>query len=155
MIFIKDKTKQFILNIKNYEFLNSDILEDLDWLNIEILVSDDFNQWKASGPYLRTLDLTKLYLWFIKLNEGKEVESRINFLENELSFEYKKDEQELSINLDFNLHPKGKKYDYNHDTEYKLIFELKNIDINIILKSLKKIINDFPIRYFHDNSSVN
>lgn len=155
MLFFKDINKQFRLNVLDYEFLSSHILEDLNWLTIEIYVSDNHNQWNARGAYLTTTDLSKLYSWFSEIEKFEEIGSRIGFLEHELSFEYNEKDWELIINLDFDLHPKGKRYDYSKDIEYKMRFKMDDIDIRQVLKSLKKMIDKYPIRYPRDNGIIN
>lgn len=155
MLFIKDKNKQFRLNVIDYEFLSSDILEDLNWLKIKIYASNDNSQWNACGAYLTTTDLSKLYSWFLGIEKFERVENKIRFLEHELSFEYNEKDLELIINLDFDLHPKGKKYDYSKDVEYKMKFKIDDIDIRKVLTSLKKMIDEYPIRYPRDNEIVN
>ncbi|MCX2679366.1 hypothetical protein OOZ15_05370 [Galbibacter sp. EGI 63066] len=156
MLSIRDKNKHFRLGILGYEFLDSDILEDLNWLNIEVYASDKNYQWKANGAYLTSTDLSKLYSWLSDIEKSREVDDRISFLEHELSFSYDKRNLKLSINLDFNLHPKGKNYDYTKDVEYQMKFELYDVNIHKVLKSLKKMIDDYPIRYSsNDNKIIN
>ena len=142
---LRQEDRKFLLEIKGYEFNESKFSEDLNWLNIEIWAQDDFNKWNAKGPFLRTNELKELCLWF-KGIETKTNKSKIDFLENELSFQFFKEKNQISINLDFGFHPKKEKYVYGKDEEYKLFFDKDFIDTNKVVKDLEQLILKFPER---------
>ncbi|MDC6384608.1 hypothetical protein D2V93_06935 [Flagellimonas taeanensis] len=152
MFIIRDKNKQFRLTIIDYEYLTSEIVEDLNWLCISIFASDLKAEWSASGPYVRTFDLLEMQSWFLNMKEGKQIPKRLDFMEHELSFEYYEGKHEFSVNLDYDLHPKGKHYRMDTDSEYKIIFSLSEINIDSLLVSLESLVNKFPIRSFQSNS---
>ncbi|KFF11991.1 WapI family immunity protein [Flavobacterium hydatis] len=144
---IKDDYKQFSLTINSYEFQFSNFKEDLNWLNITIYAQDYENRWKSSGAFLNTFELVNLYNWFLALkNDSMLSSTRIDFLEHELSFSYKGNEQILIVNLDFNFHPNKDKYVYGVDEEYKINFDLKSLELESILSSLEKDLKKYPIR---------
>ncbi|MDN3672967.1 hypothetical protein QWY99_07870 [Flavobacterium branchiarum] len=143
---IKDTYKQFSLTINSYEFQFSKFKEDMNWLNITIYAQDDKNRWKNSGAFLNTFELVNLYDWFLKLRKDLPISKRINFLEHELSFSYERSKQILIVNLDFNFHPNKDKYIHGVDEEYKIYFDLKSLDLESIIDSLKEDLKKFPIR---------
>ncbi|MFQ6601769.1 hypothetical protein [Flavobacterium sp. C3NV] len=138
--------RKFLLEIKGYEFDKSTFSEDLNWLNIQIWAHDDFNKWNAKGAFLRTNELKQLYLWFKGIEDRKNEVDRIDFIENELSFQYFKDENRICINLDFDFHPKKERYVYGKDEEYKLFFDLNFINIKKLIQDLEQLILKFPER---------
>lgn len=145
MLLIQEDRK-FLLEVKGYEFNESKFSEDLNWLNIEIWAQDDFYRWSAKGPFLRTIELKELYRWFNEIKAKTSKTDRIDFLENELSFQFFKDKNQISVNLDFNFHPKKYKYTYGKDEEYKLFFDADFIDINKVITDLEILILKFPRR---------
>jgi len=143
---LKQQDRKFLLEIKGYEFNESRFSDDLNWLNIEIWAQDNFNKWTAKGPYLRTNELKELYQWFNKIETKTNTVSKINFLENELSFQFFKEKNQISINLDFAFHPKKERYVYGKDDEYKLYFDTDYIDINKVIRDLELLVLKFPER---------
>ena len=155
MFFLRDRDKKLKLIILGYEYMMSEVVEDLNWLNIEIIASDLKNNWSSSGSYLRTFDLVEMRSWFSDIQEGKQVSKRLDFIEHELSFEYYEEKQELSVNLDYGLHPNGEGYRANVDSEYKMIFSLSAVNMDTLLATLKTLIDKFPIRFFQSDNSIN
>jgi hypothetical protein len=143
---IKDTYKQFSLTINSYEFQFSKFKEDLNWLNITIYAQDDKNRWKNSGAFLSSVELVKLYEWFLTLKNDLSISTRINFLEHELSFSCDRIEQVLIVNLDFNFHPNKDRYVHGVDEEYKIYFNLIVLDLESILSSLEEDLEKYPIR---------
>ncbi|MCL9768862.1 hypothetical protein NAT47_00355 [Flavobacterium sp. HXWNR69] len=142
---LKQQSVRFELRILDYQFLVSNFIDDLNWLNIEILAEDNFYSWKAKGAFLRTDELVELLNWFEQLYLNHEtINEKLFFLENEISFEYYKELRQISVNLDFNFHPKKEKYVYGQDYEYKLFFELNKLNLEKILLSLRTLILKFP-----------
>jgi hypothetical protein len=143
---LRQENKIFILKILDYEFKDSNFNEDLNWLNIEIWAQDDYYKWSSKGPFLRVSELKELYNWFNKLENNENEIDKIDFLENEISFQFLKKESRIIINLDFSFHPKKQNYIYGHDHEYKLSFDLNLFEIYKILKDLEQSILKFPER---------
>lgn len=143
---LNDNNNSFSLNVKGYEFLNSKFFEDLNWLNIEILAQDDVFSWKANGPFIRTNELAELYNWIKEIKYKNSKNPEIDFLEHELSFKYLSDEDKICINFDYKFHPKGNSYNSMEDDEYKMYFNLKNINLEKILLSLELYISKYPNR---------
>lgn len=144
---LRQEDNFFSLKIIGYEFLNSNVPEDLNWLNIEISVKDSFYDWKSKGAFLETNELVDLLNWFDNVfSSNFENDNRIDFLENELSFEFYNKERYISVNLDFNFHPKKEKYQYGKDKEYKILFDLESLNGNDINSNLNSLILKFPNR---------
>lgn len=142
-----DKNSMFSLDVLDFESHNSNLAEDLNWINIRIIAEDDKNKWSASGPFINTKELFELFLWFKKCNKNLEFSERIDFIENEFSVEIDRVNNVILIYLDFDFHPKGKNYVYLKDSEYKLKFDLDFINMDEIIYSLQKLINEFPIKF--------
>lgn len=67
------------------------------------------------------------------------------FLEGELAFSYLGDKQ-LTVILDFNFHPKGTACDYSSDREFSLPFNVDNIGLANLIRSVEETIREFPER---------
>lgn len=131
------------LEILSYEFENSMISEDLDWLNIRVAVSTPQFNYQNCGPYLRIVELIKLKKWF-ELISGEEVEKTdISFLENELAFRYF--DRTLEILLNYDLHP-NKEYFNGNRTPFTIKFKKNELHINKLLSQIDDFIKNFPSR---------
>ena len=146
-MFLRNKNVYCKIEILGYEFHKAKHVEDLDWLNIRIEAQDDQYGWAASGSYLRASELRYFSNWFIDAFLQSEPETRkIDFLENEIAFEYDAYSRIFKVIFDYALHPKREKYDYEADSEYSISFKL-DCDQGIeIMKTLKEMAEKYPIR---------
>ena len=66
------------------------------------------------------------------------VNQRIDFFEGEIAFEFDKNDNLLIVILNFSFHPKGERFEYGKDSEYKLSFPLTSPSIYQLIDSLSK-----------------
>ncbi|SEI20103.1 WapI family immunity protein [Pseudomonas asplenii] len=145
MICIKKGGREFFLKVSRYEFFRGE-REDLNWLFVKIGARlEDGLSWRAEGAYLQAGELVDFFEWLNLILSGSEV-SRLEFVEGEVSFGYSLGEG-FCVILDFSLHPKGDKYIYGCDSEYKIYFDLNELEFRRLSESVKKTIEEFPIRW--------
>ncbi len=145
-MFIFQNNIFFKLTVKSYEFLNSAHESDLEWLNIKIEAKDNFFEWTSNGAFITVSELDNLQKWFKEIKTKTCKNKRMDFLENELSFQYFEEKKCISVNFDFSFHPKGNEYVYGKDKEYKIFFNIELLDLNKIINDLNFYILKFPKR---------
>jgi len=147
MIYLRENSVYCKIEIIGYEFTKSIYIEDLDWLLIRVEAYDEKFQWTGEGAFLRSSELVELSNWFQELFlSSKNEVSRIDFLENEISFEYDTSIKTLTVILDDNLHPKGKSYNFDTDNEYRLNFILDCSTSIKIIRSFNDLVEMYPKR---------
>lgn len=143
MIFFNDEVKLKI-NIIGYEYENSVNDDDANWLIVEISVESlDGDHWSAVDPCLRTVELIELKKWLSSILEKKTTPTKLYFMENELHFIYKKND-EISVALDYAFHPNWKKYDFNKDSEVIFNFYTDDKKIKGLITEIDGLIHKFP-----------
>ncbi len=152
MIFLINKNTKFTLDILGYEFHNSKLFEDLNWLNVKITAKDSNNDWNSSSAILTAIELQELYVWLKNIRNENYEKSRINFIESEFSMGIDVQNKKIIIYLTFDFHPKGNFFDYGKDFEYELFFDLTPKRMDELLKGLQKLVRDFPVKYQNNYS---
>lgn len=80
---IKDDRNIFKLEVVGYQFPGVKDIDDGNWLNIRLEVSNSDKTWRLEEPILQTFELAELSKWLIS------TEDAIEFLEPTISFHKK------------------------------------------------------------------
>ena len=147
MKFLNEEVKLEI-NVIGYEYEHSRDNDDSNWLIVQIYI-ERFNgqSWSATDPCLRTMELVELREWLLSVLEKKVSLPKLYFMENELFFIHDGNGN-ISIALDYALHPNWKKYDFNNDSEEVFNFLLDDDELKKLIIELDKLIILFPERKF-------
>lgn len=144
---IKEINKLFKLNVLGYEYPQSRNVDDANWLKIKVDCIDGDLQWTSSGSFMRTIEIEALFNWLIDIENNKKVD-RLYFTENEISFDFDVVKGFFIVCLDFDLHPKGMRYDLDCDDEYKIEFCFNSELLTSVINDVKKISSEYPVRSF-------
>jgi len=153
-ITFKDYSNNTLLfSIKGYEYpdcsKNPDEY-DKNWLNVCIKVKDKSGEYETQDPSMLTWELKELLDWFISISKGKIPEYKtMRFIEPTIYFELQneniKEEAALNIYLCCELKPKGITC-VNKEDDYVFKTKLSLNEINKVVNSIKKLIEQYPKR---------
>jgi hypothetical protein len=148
MIFPGIDEQKVELKITNYQFPNNSIPRDYDsnWLHIYLSVKSKLGDWQTIDPSLLTWEVEEIIKWLDDLSKQKvNIETSIEFIEPNLSFEFIQDESnEKIIRIKFNLEsrPKSAKDEIEYYVDCRMTCEQLKQAANELSQELSK----FPQR---------
>lgn len=93
---IKDNKNIFKLKVVGYQYPGAKNIDDRNWLNVQLEVSNRDKTWRLEDPILQTFELAELSKWLIS------TENEIEFLEPTISFNKKQlSEQKFLVRIFF------------------------------------------------------
>ena len=105
---IQDNSNVFKLEVVGYEFPEAKDIDDGNWLNIRLEISNSDKIWRLVEPILQTFELKELSKWLIS------TENEIEFLEPTISFHKKHlSEKKILVQIFFSD-------EYHIDSEFML-----------------------------------
>ena len=143
---LSDKEKFIKLSVLGYEFAHSEDEYDANWLLVEVQAKYRNRDWTLRDPCLLADELVELINWLEHLSEKTNGVTSIEFMENELSFEFNPESMEFIIGLDWGLHPDGEHPDYRSSKKIFMPFVVSAKQIQSIIKPLKGYAKKFPVR---------
>jgi hypothetical protein len=142
---IFDKDNSLDIRIARYEFPNaSSDLYALNWLVIQLFVSDAKGSWVTESSCLLTSEVRHLADWFDQINDGDLRTKEISFLEPTIAFSIKDSAQEgiLRVHLSTEVFPV---WAVGQD-EYLIDFRMSEVDFQAASESLRKQLEKYPQR---------
>lgn len=149
-----DGTARFELEILGYEFPNLEHdMWDANWLLISGKMVTPARSWQFVDPCLVTMEAHELAKWFADLGTRRPAESRIDFTEPNLSFEWMPSDSqtvELRLYLACNSLPPGVD---TGDEEFFEPFHVTREELRDAANELCRAIANYPVRAGADHWS--
>lgn len=133
------------LRVLGYEYPSSRCYYDGNWLMIEIEANTQDVCWVKKSSSLTAFEMVKLYNWFVGLRPMSG-EQRIEFIEGDIYFSFNRDEERLSVFLDYGLHPNADRYNYEKDSEIEISFRANADNLQKCVSFFLNCTKHFPIK---------
>lgn len=148
MKFIDKDGQEVELKILGYEFpTDFNNRWDANWLRIYLNVKSKVGHWQTVDPSLLTEEIKRLIGWFSDVSNDNEVNSEMNFIEPNVSFQLldkSKDKNIVQIKFDFESRPRSA----DDEKDYVIVFNFSNYELSEIANELTLELERFPYRLF-------
>jgi hypothetical protein len=148
MKFIGKDGQEVELKILGYQFdTDFDNEWDANWLRIYLNVKSNVGHWQTVDPSLLTEEVKRLTQWFADLSNEKEVDTEVDFIEPNLSFQLldsSKDNKTIQIKFDVESKPQSA----DDVKDYQIAFAFTNDELSEIANGLLVELDRFPFRQF-------
>jgi hypothetical protein len=146
---LKNKDYAFELTILGYQFPELDqALYDSNWLMVQVKVIHPQGTWQATDPALLTYELRKLITWLSQLATGNFSQRELDFLEPNLAFALKLENQHPYLYIYFEMEMRPEWAPLTHGLQYDLwvAFALSETDLPQAIQDLQAQYQQLPQR---------
>ncbi len=132
-----------------YQFETAEDIDDLNWLQIRIAVSDGEDEWATTNPVLQTWEVTGLIKWLRQFVAKDETAKPVwQALEPRFKVEasFGQSETKFTASLGYKFLPSALREDKNYVTRIKITFASDAASVLKFAGELEKEIQRFPVR---------